>query len=221
MLHEGGVDGESHFLLVVLRHQQSSLLRVGEKATFHHDSGIFAEIAEEELLAAQLDLTGVVGLEKFHKLGLDPLGEHSILTVDIGIEHLGAAVLWIGELILMDGDTQGVFLTVEDGEPVIHVGAFLVGDTLDPLVVDGRVRIPGHDHLISGHPQQLPEIQQDGEVDVLFHIPRSGRAPAVHAAMPRIQNNNLAVLRLTGSGDGGAGACAVDADADGKDQNGK
>ncbi len=149
---------------------------------------MLAVIAEEELFPAALDLTAVLRLEHL-KLRLQHLRKALAAVIGIGEEHLCAAVFRIGKLILMNRDADGVLRFVENREAVIHVGAFLVRDALDPFVMDGAVGIPRDMHLEAGNLKQRTEVEQDAEVDPFLRDAVCGGAAAVDAAVRRINLN--------------------------------
>ena len=147
-----------------------------------------AEIAEEQLLAAAFYGAVILRL-KNAELRLHGLGKRFAFGICVRVKHLCAAVLRIGKLILVDRHADCVFRRIQNRKPIVHVGAFLVCNALDALVVDRAVAVARDLHLVAGCRQQRAQIQQDVQVDALLRNPCRGGAAAVDAAVRRINLN--------------------------------
>ena len=184
---------ECHLAAVLLRIQQRRLVGIGHEAALRHNCGIVAVITEEKLLAAELYLAVVIGLEKLPEPALQRPCKDFACAVAARIEHLGAFVFRVGELVLVDGYTDRIAALVEHGEPVVHVGAFLCGDALNSLVVYGPVGVPCYPDLIAVDFKDISEPEKYVKVYALFGDSLRRGAAAVDTAVWRI-NINLVVF---------------------------
>jgi len=91
----------------------------------------------------------------------------------------------------VNGNADGVFRLVEDREAIVHVGALLIRDALDALVVDGAVGVARDMHLEAGDLEQAAQIEQNVQIDALLRNAVRGGAAAVDAAVRRINLNKV------------------------------
>ena len=83
----------------------------------------------------------------------------------------------------MYGQTHGVIRFVENSQPVVHVGALLLGNTHYPVVMDRSVGVTCDFYLIAVDLQQITKPKQYVKIYAfLGYALRRGTA-AVNAAM--------------------------------------
>ena len=99
-------------------------------------------------------------------------------------KHLGSGIGSIGELVLVHGDAHGVVVLVEQCQPVIHIRTFLVGNALNAVIVNAPVCVPRDLHGVALHTQEIPQAQENIQVDALFRHIIDGNAAAVCTAVP-------------------------------------
>lgn len=140
---------QRHLLLIFLRIKQRRFLGIGQKSAFRHYRGILAVIAQKQFLSAQLYFAVVFGLKYIRKAVLQALGKGFASAVRGGIKHLRTAVYGVCELILMYRDAQRIVVFIEQRQSIIHVGAFLIGKSLDSAVMDRNVGISRYFNLVA------------------------------------------------------------------------
>lgn len=185
---------KSYFLLIFFICKKRGFFRIGKKTALYHYSGVFAVIAQKKLLTALFYFTLVIGLQKFHESVLYCTCKVFIFAVAFRIEHLSPAVSWVCKLVLVDRYADSVIILIEKFKPVVHVGTFLIGDTLNAIIVYGNIRISCYFDLIAGNCQQVPEGEQDIQIYALFGCAVYSYTTAVESAMCRIVLNIVGLM---------------------------
>lgn len=188
------IQRKRHLFTIVLCTQHSRLLGVRQESALRHYSGILAVIAQKELLAAELYLPIVVRLQKLPESVLQRTCKGFTVLVAVGVEHLGAAVFCVRELVLVYGQAQGVVRFIEDRQPVVHVGALLLRDTHYSLIVDRPVGVSCHFDLVAVYLQQIAKPKQYVQIYAFLGYALRRRAAAVYAAVWRINLNQVVFM---------------------------
>lgn len=186
---ETGIERERDLMLIVGVGEPCGFLRIGQKSAFRHDHRMLAEPAEKEFLAAALDLALILRLEQRPELRLHGLRKAFGFGIGRGVEHLRAAVSGVGKLVLMNRNADGVFRCIQDFEPVVHIGAFLVCDAFDACIMNGAVGVARDLHLKAGDFEQSAQVKQNVQVDALLRNAVRRGASAVYPAVRRINLN--------------------------------
>lgn len=185
------IQRKRHLFPIILSGQHSRLFRVGQKAALRHYRGVLAVIAQEELLAAELYLPVIVRLQKLPESALERTCKGFAVFVAVGVEHLGAAVFGVRELVLVYGQAQSVVRFIEYRQSVVHIGTLLLRDAHYPLIVDRPVCVACDLDLIAVYLQQVTKPKQYIEIYAFLGYSLRRCAAAVYAAMWRININQV------------------------------
>lgn len=79
-----------------------------------------------------------------------------------------AAILRIRKLILMNRDADCILRCVENFEPIVHIGAFLICNSFNTCVMNGAICVARNLYLEAGDFEQSAKIQQNIQVDAFF-----------------------------------------------------
>ena len=141
---------------------------------------------EKQFFSALFNFPFVLRLKLGNKCILQGLCKNTVVPIGAGIEHLCSAVSGIRELILVNGNTDRRVIFIEQCQPVIHVGTFLIGDSLNALFVNRTIRISGNNNRVAFHLQHCPQMEQNFQIDALFGYAIHGGASAIHPAVSGI-----------------------------------
>ena len=98
------------------------------------------------------------------------------------VKDVGAVVAAARVGVLVDAE-QGAPLHLPDGgHPVLQIGALLLPQSIGVSVVEGDVRLPEQDGVHPVQAQHIPQLEDNGQINLALRRPGEGnRAPVLSA----------------------------------------
>lgn len=191
-VHQSRQQGKGYLSLILPAGELLALLLIGEKPAFaeHNGNGGLGEQINRGI--PSLDFPGIVRLELADEGGLHGFGQAFAGGVFDAIEHLGPVLVGIGEFVLVNADADGVFLPLQNGQPVVDVFHLLLAQAAgDFSTAQGGVGVPGHDGVVTHKHAELVKHLGNAEIDVLFIHPVDSDAASVKAAVARVDDHRF------------------------------